>query len=32
MAGVKKRPFKTIPYPLMYLVRDIYGFYNGPSP
>ena len=28
----KKRPFKTTPYPLMYLIRDIYGFYNGPSP
>ena len=32
MTGVKKRPFKTVPYPLAYLVRDIHGFYNGPSP
>ena len=32
MAGVKKRPFKTAFYPLAYLVRDIYGFYNRPSP
>ena len=30
--GIKKRPFKTAPYSLAYLVRDIYGFYNGPSP
>ena len=32
MAEVKKKPFKTAPYPLVYLVRNIYGFYNGPSP
>ena len=32
MAGAKERPFKTTPYPLTYLARDIYGFYNGPSP
>ena len=32
MAGIKKRPFKTAPYPLTYLARNIYGFYNGPSP
>ena len=31
MAGAKKRPFKTAPYPLAYLAEDIYGFYNGPS-
>ena len=32
MAGVKERPFKTVPYSLAYLVGDIHGFYNGPSP
>ena len=32
MAGAKKKPFKTAPYPLTYLARNIYGFYNGPSP
>ena len=32
MAGVKKRPFKITPYPLVCLARDIYGFYNGPPP
>ena len=32
MVGVKEKPFKTAPYPLMYLVKDIYGFYNGASP
>ena len=32
MAGVKERPFKTVPYSLAYLVRDIYGFYNKFSP
>ena len=32
MARAKERPFKTAPYPLMYLVGDIHGFYNGPSP
>ena len=32
MAGVKEKPFKTAPYPLMYLTGDIYRFYNGPSP
>ena len=32
MAGVKERPFKTAPYPLTYLARDIHGFYNGLSP
>ena len=32
MAGAKKRPFKTTPYPLTYLARNIHGFYNGPSP
>ena len=31
MEGVKKRPFKTVPYSLMYLIGDIYRFYNGPS-
>ena len=29
---VTERLFKTAPYPLAYLVRDIHGFYNGPSP
>ena len=32
MAGVKERPFKTAPYPLTHLARDIYRFFNGPSP
>ena len=32
MVGVKERPFKTAPYPLAYLVRNIYGFYNKLSP
>ena len=32
MAGVKERPFETVPYPLAYLAGDIYGFYNRPSP
>ena len=32
MVGVKKRLFKTAPYPLVYLAGDIYGFYNGFSP
>ena len=32
MAGVKKRPFKTAPYSLTYLVKNIYRFYNGSSP
>ena len=32
MEGVKEGPFKTASYLLAYLVRDIYGFYNGPSP
>ena len=32
MAGAKKRPFKTTPYPSVYLTKDIHGFYNGPSP
>ena len=32
MEGVKKRPFKTAFYPLIYLVKDIYRFYNGFSP
>ena len=32
MAGIKKRPFKTTPYPSVYLAGDIHGFYNGPSP
>ena len=32
MEGVKKRPFKTIPYSLTYLTGDIHRFYNGPSP
>ena len=31
MAGVKEGPFETAPYPLAYLVGDIYGFYDGPS-
>ena len=31
MAGVKERPFKTTPYPLAYLIGNIYRFYNGPS-
>ena len=32
MAGVKKRLFKTTPYPSAYLAGDIHGFYNKPSP
>ena len=32
MAGIKKKSFKTTPYPLMYLIGNIYRFYNGPSP
>ena len=32
VAEVKERPFETTPYPLAYLVGNIYGFYNGPSP
>ena len=32
MAGIKERLFKIIPYPLMYLIKDIHGFYNEPSP
>ena len=32
MARVKEKPFKTAPYPLMYLVKDIHGFYSEPSP
>ena len=32
MAEVKERLFKTAPYSLMYLVKDIYKFYNKPSP
>ena len=31
MAGVKERSFKTAPYSLVYLARDIHGFYNEPS-
>ena len=31
MAGVKEKPFKAAPNPLMYLARNIYRFYNGPS-
>ena len=32
MAGTKERPFKTTSYPSVYLARDIYKFYNKPSP
>ena len=32
IAGVKKKPFKTTPYSLTYLVKNIHGFYNEPSP
>ena len=31
IAEIKERPYKTASYPLMYLSRNIHGFYNGPS-
>ena len=32
MARIKKKLFKTTPYPLMYLVKNIHKFYNRLSP
>ena len=28
----KERPFKTVSHSLTFLARNVYGFYNGPSP